>query len=348
MNRQQQLIAGVVVLLGLGGAVYKVSQDDQKKGFTSTTSADLPKIETTDDVDKIVITNADKPEVVLEKQGEKWVMTKPVESAANQQNVKSLLDNVKDLKVKEAIYAQPTEESKTENNFGAGKAVHVVTYKGSDKKLDASFGKSGARGQLAMIEGQPGIYAVSGYSSYLFAREVKGWRDTEIFKFDDANASAMTIENDKGVFSFTKGEKDWAGTFKGKPIPNFDEAKVKDALRAFKSLSADDFGDGKSAADTGLDKPAAKVTVNLKDNAGTFVLNVGKTSQGTSRFAQKNGSDVVYTISSYAADWANADVSKFQRVDGGAPKPGAMPPGMGGMPGMPHGMPGMGGDDDEH
>ena len=41
-------------------------------------------------------------------------------------------------------------------------------------------------------------------------------------------------------------------------------------LKAYKGLNADDFGDGKSLADTGLDKPEATVTIALKDGAGKY------------------------------------------------------------------------------
>lgn len=345
MERSTQLWIGVVVLAALGGAVYKVSKDDATKGSaTTTTSADLPDLKTPDDIDKITITNADKGDVVLEKKGDKWEVTKPVQAPANQANVKQLLENMKELKAKEVISAAPSEDQKKEFQFEKDKGVHVVAQKGADKKLDATFGKSGARGQMAMVEGKPGIYTVSGYSSYLYARDVKGWRDTEIFKFDDANANQVTIANKNGTFSFTKGDK-WAGTFKDKPIADFDEEKVKDAVRAFKALNAEDFGDGKSPAETGLDNPEGTVTVSLKDNAGKYVLKIGKTSSGTSRYAQKDGDATVFVIPQYTAEWALAEPSKFAKpkdagADGGKGAPSPM-----GMPGMPPGMqmpPGMG------
>ncbi len=359
MNRSTQIWIGVVVLAGLAGAVYKVSKDDSAKGSATTTSADLPEMKAPDDVDKISITNADKGEVVLEKKGTdkdaKWEVTKPVKAPANQANVKSLIDNMKELKAKEVIAAAPSDDQKKEFQFDKEHVVHVVAYKGADKKLDASFGKSGARGQMAMVEGKPAIYAVSGYSSYLYARETKGWRDTEIFKFDDANANQLTIEGKHGTLSFTKGDK-WGGSFKDKPIADFDEEKVKDAVRAFKALNAEDFGDGKSPADTGLGEPEAKVSISLKDNAGKYVLKIGKTSTGTSRYAQKEGDETVFVIPQYTADWALADVVKFQKPkDAGASDAGkggptpmnvpGMPPGMT----MPHGMPpGAGGDPHGH
>ncbi len=342
MERSTQLWIGVVVLSALGGAVYKVSKDDAMKGSsTTTTSADLPDLKTPDDLDKITITNAEKGDVVLEKKGDVWELTKPLVAKANQANVKQLLDNMKELKAKEVISAAPSEEQKKEFQFDKDKAVHVVAQKASDKKLDASFGKSGARGQMAMVDGKPSIFAVSGYSSYLYAREVKGWRETEIFKFDDANANQVTIVNKNGTFSFTKGDK-WAGTFKDKAIAEFDEEKVKDALRALKALNADDFGDGKAFADTGLDKPEATVTVTLKDNAGKYVLRVGKTSTGTARYAQKDGDPTIFVIPQYTAEWAFAESTKFTKSkDAGAAKGGPSPMGMPGMPPgmqMPHGM----------
>lgn len=349
MNRSTQIWAGVVVFAALAGGVYYKAKEDQKIGTSQTTSADLPELKAPEDPDKIAIVNADKGEVVLEKQGDKWWVTKPVKAIANQANVKTLMDNLKELKSKEVIFAQPTEENKKDYQFEASKGLKLQIWKGSDKKLDVTFGKSGARGQMAMMDGKPAIFAVSGYSSYLYGREVKGWRDTEIVKFDDQVVSQLTLDSKKGKLSFTKGDK-WVGSFKDKPIEKFDEEKVKDALRTLKTLNAEDFGDGKPAADTGLAEPEAVVTVLLKDNAAKYTIKVGKISSGSARYAQKEGDETIYVIPSYAADWAMADVAKFQKnPDAGAPSkdkkggPTGMPPGMQLPPGMqmPHGMPGQ-------
>ena len=304
MERSTQIWVGVVVLAALSAGVYKVSKDDAKKGTATTTSADLPELKAPDDIDKISITNAEKGEVVLEKKGTgpeaKWEVTKPVQAPANQTNVKQLLDNLKELKAKEVISAAPSEDQKKEFQFEKDKTVHVVVFKGSDKKLDASFGKSGGRGQMAMVDGKPSIYGVTGYSSYVYAREVKGWRDTEILKYDDANVNQVAIENKSGTFSFTKGGDTWAGTFKDKPIADFDPEKVKDGLRNLKGLNAEDFGDGKSPAETGLDSPEGKITISLKDGAGKYTLKIGKVATGTSRYAQKDGDPTIFVVPQHA------------------------------------------------
>ena len=353
MERSTQIWVGVVVLAALAAGVYKVSKDDAQKGTATTTSADLPELKAPDDIDKISITNADKGEVVLEKKGSgadaKWELTKPVHAPANQTNVKQLLDNLKELKAKEVITAAPSEDQKKEFQFEKDKSVHVVTFKGADKKLDANFGKSGGRGQMAMVDGKASIYGVAGYSGYVYAREVKGWRDTEILKYDDANVNQVTLENKSGTFSFTKGSDAWAGSLKDKPIADFDGEKVKDGIRNLKSLSAEDFADGKSAAETGLDNPEAKVTIALKDGAGKYTLKIGKVATGTSRYAQKEGDPTIFIVPMQATEFALSEPSKLQKSkDAGAdsgknagPTPMGMPPGIQMPPGMqiPHGMP---------
>jgi hypothetical protein len=321
ISRDKLIIGGVVVLGALSALVYSQAKKDEALGSAAAKSADLPDVKGTDDVDKLVITNADKGTVTLEKQGDKWVMTQPLASAANQSEVKSLLDNVKELKATEIVAAAPDDDVKKQYNLDDAHAIHLVAFKGADKKIDDTFGKSGGRGEMMMVAGKPQIIAASGFSSYAYGREVADWRDKELIRFDDANAASVTIENTHGKFSFTKGDK-WAGTFNGAPIPNFDDSKVGELLRAMKNLNIDTFPTGKSLSDTGLDKPLGKMSVSLKDNAGTYGLTVGGVSTGTAHYALKDGGDgTIITIGPAVSAWAIAEESKFEKLtDAGAPK----------------------------
>lgn len=319
MNNTQKIAVGGIVLVVLGGIAFTMGKKDQQS-FASKDSkkTELPEIKGSDDLDKLVLTNGEKGEITLEKKGDKWAVTKPVEAPANQSNVKSLLDNLKDLKVSEQVEPNATDDVKKTYQLDGPKAVHVVAFKGGEKKVDDLFGKNGGRGQVVIADGKPGVYIATGYSSYLYTRELKNWRETEVFKFDDANVTSMTIEKKTGAFSFTKGGDHWAGTFKGQPIADFDEEKVKEALRTYKNLNADDFGDGKSAAETGLDSPESTVTIALKDGAGKYVLHVGK-PVGALRYAQKDGDPTIVEVSSSAGDWATAEPTKFEKAkDAGA------------------------------
>ena len=332
MKTEHKLIAAFAILVVLVAGFF-ISRDKQKQEDAAhaptAASADMPAIalpkDDGDKITKIEIKNADKSNVTLEKKGDTWELTAPVSAKAEQANVKSLIDNLKELKIKETIARSgdlyPQYELTDE------KAVHVVAYKGAEKAVDLYFGKSGSRGQVVRVGGRDGVFVGDKYSSYLYTREVKNWRERTILKFEDANAIQVEVENKNGKFSFSKNEDKWAGTFtprdkKGKldkpekKWEKFEPEKVKDLLRAYKSLNAEDFGDDKS--DTGFADAVNQggvVKIKLKDNAGDFTIKVGKASKGTSRFAQKEGSDIVYTISSWSADWATAATSKFEKSD---------------------------------
>ena len=342
MKTEYRIYAALALLVVLGAALYFTSQSKKKDEAAHSpvaASADLPPIGVPkDDVDKITkieIKNADKTDVALEKKGETWEVIKPVSAKANATNVRSLLDNLKELKVKEII--DRTAATYGQYELGDDKALHVVAYKGGEKAIDLYMGKSGSRGQMARIAGKEGVYVVGGYSSYLYTREVKNWRENSILKFEDANVISVDIDNKNGKFGFSKNDDKWTGSYSPKDKDGkakaaagkwekFDEAKVKDMLRAYKGLNAEDFADAK--AETGLDeatKNGGVIKIKLKDNAGEHIIKVGKTAKGSSRFAVKEGGDgTVVVISSWSADWAVAEKTKFEKSDdkkdGGAGK----------------------------
>ncbi len=332
MSRDKLLILGVVVLGLLGVLVYKQQQKDASLGTPAVAAKDYPSIGVSDDIDKISITNGDKTEIVLEKTADAagagadagssgtWHLAKPVKAAASQQTAKDVVGNLRDLKIDSAINLKLDEDVRKDKQLDAAHAVHVVAYKGGEKKLDALFGKSGSAGQLLVLADKPDqVWAVKGYSSYLYTKEAKDFRDKEFLKFDDGNAAQVTIANSHGVMSFTKGDK-WTSTLDKKPMPRFAEDKLKSFLTAYKSLSADDFGDGKTTAETGLDKPESTVTISLKDGAGTYTVLVGGPATGSNRWAKRADGDTIVQITNYAAEWATSDASKFQNAaDAGAP-----------------------------
>lgn len=306
--------AGGVLVVLLGGlwAAQRSAKEEAQAHSLNVRTAAMPdvKVDDVDKVTKIEIKNAAKSEITLEKDGDKWKVAKPVSAAANQANVKSLLDNLKELKVKDSIDTGTAQYATYELNDD--KAVHVAVYKGADKAADLYFGKSGSRGQTARVAGKDGVWVLGGYSSYQYTRDLKDWRDREVLKFEEENCIGVTIENKNGKFSFSKNDSDWSGTFKGKPIDRFDPEKVKDAVRAYKNFSIEDFAEDKSLADTGLDKPEGTITFTLKDNAGTPKISVGKVSSGSSHYARKDEGPP-FVLGSWSGDWALAEVSKFQK-----------------------------------
>ncbi|MCC6217113.1 MAG: DUF4340 domain-containing protein [Polyangiaceae bacterium] len=330
LTTEHKLYIALGVAAALGGAVYWQNEQAKKESASYTAEGrarDLPKLEFTEEktktVDSITITqpagDAGKPpEIVLEKKGEDWHLVKPVGALANQTNVKSLLDNLETLKVVEEIATGAEQYEK----FGVSeaKATHARFSHGGEVIADLYFGDGGGRGQMTRIAGRDGVYAVKGYSSYLYARDLKDWRDRTIFKFEDEKAKSVEIQNEHGVFSFERSGTTWSAKLKepkalaAKALERFDEAKLKDLLRAYKALTADAFAEAKQPGDVGLATPKATVTIRMEDGA-THVLSLGDTAEGSSKWAKRSGSDEIFSVASWTADWATAEASKFQKPD---------------------------------
>lgn len=341
MKTEHRIYAALGILAVLAGGLYVTNQDKKKQAASHTVtaaSADMPAIgipkDDTDKITKVELTTVDKDDkskktkVVLEKKGTDWEVIEPVAAKANASNVKSLVDNLKELKTKDVI--DRSAASYEQYELTDEKAVHIVAYKGADKAVDAYFGKSGSRGQMARLGGKDGVFIVGGYSAYLYTREVKNWRETSIVKFEDANAIQVEVTNKNGMFSFSKNGDKWAGSLTlrdkdgkldkpEKEWKKFDEAKVKDMLRAYKGLNAEDFGDAaKDKAGSGVESAETDggvVHIKLKDNAGDITVKVGKIQKGTSRWAWKEGGDTLFAVSSWAADWATGERTKFEKSD---------------------------------
>ena len=256
--------------------------------------------------------------MLVKKGDEDWDLDKPVVAKAAASNVKSMIDNLKRLEVKELI--DSSKDSYAKYKLSDDKALHTVFYKGKDVAFDAYFGEDGSRGQMTRLLGKDAVYAVKGYSSYLFNRDSKAWREKSIFKFEDKDVAKITLENENGTFTFEKNGDDWKAqhakpkTKAFKDIDRFDKSKVQSLVSAYKSLSATEFGDDKKPEDVGLSPPIATLTFDMKEGTAKYVVNFGNV-ESSNRWAKRNGSDEIFNVSSWAGDWATANVDKFQKTE---------------------------------
>lgn len=367
MKTEHKIYAGLAVLAILGGGYYVTNSSakaEREQRTVSSAKAELPAISiAAEDVEKITrveIKNADKPKIVLEKKGDLWELVEPIAAKVNQTDARSLIDNFKELKIKESI--DPGDKNYAQYDLEDQKAVHVVAMRGGDKALDLYFGKSGTRGQMARVGGKPGVFTVDKYQAFLYTKEAKNWREKSILKLSDDDAkkvSAVELKNANGVFKFTKDGEAWKASRekvdkegkleKVEKWEKFDSAKVEDLVRAFKSLAAIDFAEADvKPEDTGIDaaeKEGGVLKIKLGDTE--HVLRIGKVQKGKNRYAIKEGGDgTVFVISSWSADWGAADAAKFEKKDEKKDGKDGPPPGEGDMPDMdmPEMPPGMGMD----
>ena len=330
MTTDKKLYAALGVLVLLGVAVWAQQRSHDKVDEAHSLAAEqaqLPEIAISEEaaktVDWISITRPAEGDAgaassfEFKKQAEEdWILEQPVEANANNSNIKQLIENMQKLRVNEKISSGTDSYERWE--MTDSKATHVVVKAGDKVLMDAYFGHNGSRGQMTRVAGTDGVFAVKDFSQYLYQREAKDWRDRSVFKIEGDDIVKVDIQNEHGRFAFVKADGKWKGQFAKdgkaplKDIPDFKESQVTSMVNAYKNLSAVNFGDDKSLEDAGLAEPVATLTLSEKEGAGTHVLQIGNKASGTNRWGKRNGRDQVYEISSWTAEWATAELSKFQ------------------------------------
>jgi hypothetical protein len=372
MDTQKKLYISILVLAGMGGALFlqnKKQHAEAERHSVTGAQAELPQLGLTEEglkkISKVVIQRTEKPadakegeegaagsaptgnetrqEYVLERKGdEAWDLAKPMAAKANANNVKAMLDNLVKLKLSEQI--STSADTYGEWGLTDEKALHAVFYEGDKVVADLYVGDSGSRGQMTRLGGKTGVFAAKGFSKWVYDRDLKGWRDRSVWSFDDKSVVKVSIENELGHIDLKKDGEKWSANEQPKKgaagaIKDFKENTVQSLLSAYKALNAVDFATGKTAAETGLDKPVASVVFELKDG-NKFELELGSV-EASNRWVRRKGSDETVSISSWAADWVVKGAEKFQEKKGAPPADSAAPEMPPGMPGMPPGMPPM-------
>lgn len=338
-SKQNQLLLVAVAVVAAGGFFYWQTKKENATTNTSYTDskASTPQIKVVpEEIDRLTIKAKDKAEVVLEKKPEGWVMVSPVKTPKTQKSaVDDVLNGLKGMTFKDAI-------AKGQNYFAEydltpEKAIHVVAGKGGGVVVDLWLGAQKSRGQMAHLGNDDQVWALHGLNAFTFDKAPKDFRDRKVWDLARDSIVGVELKDAKGTFSFAKAEAPaaggdagatdatadaggdagakptWTGTVDGKPMVGLEPARIDDMLNAFALggvLNADDFGDGKSDAETGL--AAAEVTsftFRLKDGS-TSRISLGKTD-GTKRYARKDGDTTIFLLAEGPSSWAEVGVDKF-------------------------------------
>ena len=198
-----------------------------------------------------------------------------------------------------------------------GEALKVTAFAGEEQKLELQIGRSGSRGQMVRVSGSEGVYTLDGFSSYLYDRPLKDWRDKKIVDINPDDVQAIQIENQSGKFDFNRKDDTWKAGFKatkpGLRLTKFDPQKIDDLLRAYKELKAFDFIDQKPLDSLGLQTPVA--TLKFLLSGGQEVsLRFGDAAESNARAALYGANPQIFAVGSWSADWAVAEPAKFEET----------------------------------
>jgi hypothetical protein len=283
----------------------------------------VPKLKK-EEITSIEITRPNQPQVVLQKQNDKWKMTAPVAADTAGPAVESIVDKLAELDV--TSVAAKNKENHKRLEVDAEHAVHVVAKGGEKVLADLHVGASKSGGTMVRVEGSDDVLALRGSIRHLFDREVKDFRDRDVTDIENKELTAIAVSSAKGNFKFVSEGEAWKQAPGEKPLPNFDPSKVPSFLNTAAHLYATDFAEAKDDdAVTGLSAPLSKVTLTKKDGS-TVELHVGKQhSGGQDYYLQSTAKPgVIYRVSNFNAERLIAEAKLFEK-DPKAPEQAANP-----------------------
>ncbi len=334
-SKMNQIYIGLGVLAVAGGLYYTQYKKDAAHTNTAFTQGSkngaAPQIKVVpEEIDKITLKAKDKAEIVLEKKDGNWAMVAPVAGAkVSKTAVDDILNGLKGLTFKDVIATG--QANWASYDLEDGKGIHVIAAKAGAPVVDLWLGATKSRGQMARLgtDAAGTVWSVSGVSSWTYDKAPKDVRDKKVWELSRENVSGIELKSTKGGFVFAKNETAseadagatgdagaapaWSGTLDGKPIKDLDVAKVDDLLSAFTLggvLNADDFGDGKTDEETGLASADSTVITFKAKDGSVQRITLGKTD-GTKRYARKDGDTTTFLLAESPSGWAEADVSKF-------------------------------------
>lgn len=261
-----------------------------------------------DDVSEITLTYPDH-QIVLKKTGAGWRMQKPLDVAADQTAVSSLVTAVADVEVKRTLEG----EAKSLDVYGLDKPDAVVSLSlANGKTLPAiRVGKAAPVGfsAYAMLEGSPEVKIVPSVFQTGMKREVKDLRDKTIIDFKDEEVQTIEIASPQSTLGLVRDGADWKID---KPTAlKADATEVRAFLSSLRGVRAEDFIDQPGGlADYGLDDPRKKIAVLVGKDQVRKELWIGAEKAKDSKnvlYVKRADADTVYAVGTWVWNGLNKD-----------------------------------------
>ncbi|MBN2528039.1 MAG: DUF4340 domain-containing protein [Deltaproteobacteria bacterium] len=340
-------------------AVKDAPEVTRKSAFFDFKAKDVTKIE-------IIATQGEEiqPGIVMEKDGDNWVLASADKYPVKSEAVTELLDSLTAIEVDSPIATTAANHATLNVAKDAFDRKLVLTARGKD--VTVYLGRGG-RGNAHVRKGEDkNVYEAIGLSVWNINSRVSNYVDTQYVLVDAEKANKVTVTNAKGAMNIVKSGSDWdipgavaaapaeadtdaahAGTDSELP-KELDKKGVKSFVEKFLDIKLVEVV-GKKAEDSYGLKDGAKVVIEAEKDGKphTVEITVGAKDDGSYRYVKSSDSEYIVKVANYGMEPAQektvADFLKDAAPEGEeAPAmPQGMPMGMQGMDGMQGMPPGM-------
>ena len=289
-------------------------------------------------ITRLVIRDESGSEIELNKEGEKWSITRPSRMAADGSTISSLLSSLSSVRA--AAFADDVPADKT----GFGESPYSVTVwsepvkKEGEEETKASEAPKAVGIEIGGIVGkdlldgkyekdhfvrrggEAQVFVVRSYSVKNLRKKLSELRDRKMLSLQRDQIIGLTLQSAERKIVLDKADDQWAAKEPDDLVDKLDISQVNSLLSALTSLRAAEVGpEGLSAQDTGLlaESPASgKVEIRLKEGEPKVLL-LGKEKEGSPLryYARLADAETIYLLNDYSAKKFLRSTSAFRKVD---------------------------------
>ncbi len=285
MNKNSLGLIATIIALGVG--TFFVLQRPGESSSAGDASQRLASYDSLA-VDKIEITTGSNS-IRMEKQAGKWMIVHPISYRADENAVTTAISKGVTTTLTSLISSNPQKQGLFQVDTTAGTLVRVFE-KGTEKaafrvgKPGSSFTETYVR-----VEGSNDVYLADELLTYVFAKQVKDWRDKTIFGTDQAKIRSVSFQFGDTTFALALQDTVWM--IEGTAIA---QSTVNSLLSALSNFVADDF------VDSALTPPPL---IGSLEVSGVQI-----------RFHAESGTANYYVQTSQSAQWFNVQQWRVGQV----------------------------------
>jgi hypothetical protein len=247
--------------------------------------------------------------LMLENQNDKWVITQPVNTPADESTASSLVSGLIDARVERTLKAS-AEELK---GYGLGEPAVILEIKLKNGEQHTvrlgskDFSGLSVYGQLDQSQ-EVVLLPVSLLNNA--DKSLDDLRDRNVFGLSQYDLSSLALNNEHGRIALTKQEGNWKLT---SPVDEpADETEMRDLLSELTSAKVAEFVS--EAADElakyGLDKPKVRLTAQIQ-GGGERTLDIGSKVEER-YYAKSSDRPQIFKIESSLYDKLNIKFSALR------------------------------------
>ncbi len=244
-------------------------------------------------------------DVVLELQGDRWMVVEPLVYPADQNAVTGLLEQAAGLSVVNLVSDNPANHDLYEVGPDTGALVRLLGGPDGERnlldfyigKLTSDFGHTYVR-QFGSDE----VYTARGMLQGYFSKTVSAWRDHTIWALEAEGIRQVELTSPEATWTLTHrdlgGDPDgplWRLSAEGTTVAA-DSTKVVRLLRSAASLRAGDFPAVGEMQDADWSTPTMRLVLVLDDGSRYGVNAAAREGDSSRQWIRKDGDETVFII----------------------------------------------------